>query len=84
MKTLFPNLEDGLYNELLEHDSIKEVKAGEKLLREGQTIRSAMLILDGIVKLYREDEEGKEFFIYHLDAGQARSLSLPVRKAGNQ
>jgi CRP/FNR family transcriptional regulator len=35
-----------------------------------------MLIVEGLVKLYREDEEGKEFFIYHLDAGQACSLSM--------
>ena len=35
-----------------------------------------MLILNGVVKLYREDDEGKEFFIYHLDAGQACSLSM--------
>jgi CRP/FNR family transcriptional regulator len=26
--------------------------------------------------LYREDDEGKEFFIYNLDAGQACSLSM--------
>ena len=76
LKILFPDLEEGLYNELLEHGTIKEVKAGETLLKVGQTIRSTMLILDGLVKLYREDEEGKEFFIYHLEAGQACSLSL--------
>jgi CRP/FNR family transcriptional regulator len=76
LKHLFPNLEEGLYNELAEHGTIKEVKAGETLLKVGQTIRSTMLILDGLVKLYREDEEGKEFFIYHLDAGQACSLSM--------
>ena len=73
---LFPNLESELYNEILEHGTIKEVKAGETLLKLGQTIRSTMLILNGIVKLYREDDEGKEFFIYHLDAGQACSLSM--------
>jgi CRP/FNR family transcriptional regulator len=76
LKHLFPNLEEGLYNELAKHGTIKEVKAGETLLKVGQTIRSTMLILDGLVKLYREDEEGKEFFIYHLDAGQACSLSM--------
>ncbi|MEO7524526.1 MAG: Crp/Fnr family transcriptional regulator, partial [Ferruginibacter sp.] len=48
----------------------------EALLRVGETIRSTMLILQGIVKLYREDDAGKEFFIYHLDAGQACSLSM--------
>lgn len=76
LKQLFPNLEEGLYNELVEHGTVREVKAGETLLKVGQTIRSTMLILDGLIKLYREDDEGKEFFIYHLDAGQACSLSM--------
>ena len=76
LKILFPNLEEGLYNEIVKHGSIKEVKAGETLLKVGQTIRSTMLIIDGLVKLYREDDEGKEFFIYHLNAGQACSLSM--------
>lgn len=76
LKRLFPNLEEGLYNEILEHGTIKEVKAGEILLKVGQTIRSTMLIIDGLVKLYREDDEGKEYFIYYLDTGQACSLSM--------
>jgi CRP/FNR family transcriptional regulator len=76
LKKCFPNFEEGLYNEIIRHGTIKEVKAGETLLRVGQTIRSTMLILKGVVKLYREDDEGKEFFIYHIDAGQACSLSM--------
>ena len=76
LKQLFPNFEEELYNELVEYGNIQEVKAGETLLKVGQTIRSTMLIIDGLVKLYREDDEGKEFFIYHLDAGQACSLSM--------
>lgn len=76
LKQLFPTLEEGLYNEIVKHGTIKQVKAGETLLKVGQTIRSTMLIIDGLVKLYREDDEGKEFFIYHLDAGQACSLSM--------
>lgn len=76
LRELFPTLEDGLYDEMLTHGTIREVAAGDTLLRVGQTIRSAMLILHGTVKLYREDEEGKEFFIYQLEAGQACSLSL--------
>jgi CRP/FNR family transcriptional regulator, anaerobic regulatory protein len=76
IKKLFPNFEEPLYEEMVKHGTIKEVKAGEILLRVGQTIRSTILILKGLVKLYREDEEGKEFFIYDLDAGQACSLSM--------
>jgi|RhiMetdeSRZDD1v2_1073273.scaffolds.fasta_scaffold29780_5 CRP/FNR family transcriptional regulator, anaerobic regulatory protein len=76
LQQLFPTLEKSLLEELVTHGTVKKVTAGDILLRVGQTIRSIMLILDGIVKLYREDEEGKEFFIYHLDAGQACSLSM--------
>ena len=76
LKILFPNFEEGLYEEMLKHGTVKEVRAGETLLKVGQTIRSTMLIIDGLVKLYREDDQGKEFFIYHLDAGQACSLSM--------
>lgn len=76
LKKLFPTLEDGLQKEMLKHGTVKHVKAGETLLKVGQTIRSTMLIIEGLVKLYREDDEGKEFFIYHLDAGQACSLSM--------
>jgi CRP/FNR family transcriptional regulator len=61
---------------MLVYGSIREVKAGETLLKVGQTIRSTMLIIEGLVKLYREDDSGKEFFIYYLDAGQACSLSM--------
>ena len=76
LQQLFPNLEEGLYREMVKHGTVLEIKAGETLLKVGQTIRSTMLILEGLVKLYREDNEGKEFFIYHLDAGQACSLSM--------
>lgn len=76
LRQLFPGFEEGLYDEIIEHGILKEIKAGETILRVGQTIRSVILILEGLVKLYREDEEGKEFFIYHLDAGQACSLSM--------
>ncbi len=76
LKNLFPTLEDSLLDEMIKYGTVKEVKAGETLLKMGETIRATMLILDGLVKLYREDNEGNEFFIYHLDAGQACSLSM--------
>lgn len=76
LKQLFPGLEAGLYQEMTDHASVKTVKAGDTLLRVGQTIRSTMLIAEGIIKMYREDDEGNEFFIYHLTPGDACSLSF--------
>jgi len=76
LKKLFPDLEVPLYNEMLQHGTVRHIKEGETLLRVGQTIRSTILIIEGLIKLYREDEEGNEFFIYYLNAGQACSLSM--------
>lgn len=73
---LFPGLEEGLYEELIKYGDVKEVPAGTTMLRTGQTIRSVMLVLDGVVKLYQEDEEGDEFFMYHIQPGQACAVSL--------
>ncbi len=73
---LFPNLEDDLYEELMKYGDIKEVPAGTILLKAGQTIRSTMLVLEGTVKLYQEDEEGNEFFMYNLRQGQACAMSM--------
>jgi CRP/FNR family transcriptional regulator, anaerobic regulatory protein len=35
-----------------------------------------MLILDGRVKLYREGDDGEEFFLYYLEKGNACALSM--------
>jgi len=76
VRELFPNLEEGLYEELTQHGEIKEIPAGTTLLKIGQTIRSMLLVLEGVVKLYRGDEEGNEFFIYDIQPGQACAISM--------
>ncbi len=73
---LFPDLETGLQQELQEKGRILEVHPGETLLQTGQHIRNTMIVLDGLVKLYREDDEGNEFFMYHLHPGDGCALSL--------
>ena len=52
LKILFPGLEEGLYDAILENAEIKEVPAGTALLKVGQNIRSTMMVIEGTVKLY--------------------------------
>jgi CRP/FNR family transcriptional regulator len=73
---LFPNLEDGLYEAILEHAEIKEIPAGTPLLKVGQNIRSTMMVIEGTVKLYQENEEGDEYFMYYISPGQACAVSM--------
>lgn len=73
---LFPELETGLQQELKEKGRIVEVKAGQVLIQSGQNIRNTMIVLEGLVKLFRENDEGSEFFMYHLHPGDGCALSL--------
>ena len=72
----FPSLEKALIEEMLELADVKTLDAGEILMRTGQNIRSTLLVLDGLIKIYREDDQGNEFFMYYLDAGKACAISL--------
>jgi CRP/FNR family transcriptional regulator len=72
----FPKLEEELLSEIAASADIKTVRAGDTVMRTGQNIRSAILVVDGLLKIFREDEEGGEYFIYYLDEGKACAISL--------
>ncbi len=72
----FPQLEKKLIGEMVAKGTSKSIKEGEVIIQSGQNIRSAFLIVDGLVKIYREDEDGHEFFMYYLEGGNACALSL--------
>jgi len=56
----FPSFEKTLAEEISQRGEIKNFQEGEFLMRTGQYIRSTMLVLEGLVKIYREDDEGNE------------------------
>jgi CRP/FNR family transcriptional regulator len=72
----FDQLEPALKEEILATAIEKEVEAGTTLLKAGSTINSTMLVLDGRLKVYREDSEGHEFLIYFLESGSACAMSI--------
>ena len=45
-------------------------------MRTGQYFKNSLLILDGRVKLYREGDDGEEFFLYYLEKENACALSM--------
>lgn len=72
----FPNLEPALRAELLQEATVKDLPEGEIIIRSGQYLRSSILLLEGLLKVYRQDEEGHEFLMYFLGSGQACALSM--------
>lgn len=76
LKALFPNFEPQLLEALNTKAQVREIPENETLMRTGQYFKNTMLILEGLVKVYREDEQGNEFFMYYLEPGQACALSM--------
>ncbi|RFZ82680.1 Crp/Fnr family transcriptional regulator [Mucilaginibacter terrenus] len=73
---LFPQFEPELKRFLGDHAKQNAYKAGELLMQTGQYMRATMLIVTGRVKLYRQGEDGGEFFMYYLEPGNACALSM--------
>lgn len=76
IKQHFPAFEKELIDDIASNSEIRSFTAGEQLMRTGQYFKSTMLIVDGLVKVYREDDQGNEFFMYYLQPGQACALSM--------
>jgi CRP/FNR family transcriptional regulator, anaerobic regulatory protein len=76
LKKLFPTFQSGLIEQLEKEATYQEVKAGEIMLRAGQYVKNTAIIISGQVKIYREDSDGGEFFMYYLHPGQACAISM--------
>ena len=72
----FPLFDKDLADFLAEIGEVRTIPEGEIMMKTGQYFKAAMLIVKGRVKLYREGEDGNEFFMYFLETGNACALSM--------
>jgi len=68
--------EPDLRDEMSVHCEVRTFKKGDIIIRTGQYVRATLIVLKGRVKIYREDEDGNEFFMYYLESGEACALSI--------
>ena len=72
----FPLFDETLATFIHEKGESKTFHVGDVLMKPGQFFKYAMLVLSGRVKLFREGEDGEEFFMYYLETGDACALSM--------
>lgn len=68
--------EDDLLQEINNAGTYKEVHQGDELIRIGQYIKSMPLLLQGAIKILREDDEGFELLLYYLEKGETCAMTL--------
>ena len=68
--------EEELIQEIVQVGTYKEVPAGYKLMEIGSYVRSIPLLIEGVIKILREDNEGDELLLYYLEPGDTCSMTL--------
>lgn len=78
LREKFPQLvEPTLIEEIAQEGQLHHFESGEVIMDYGAYIRSLPLVIEGTVKVMREDEEeGREIFLYYLGPGQTCAASF--------
>ncbi len=77
LKAALPNFTDPkLLQAILDKGQIMNLEPGKVMMEPGQFIKMVPIVLEGSIKIMRVDEDGKELFLYYLDAGETCALSL--------
>ncbi|MCB0430922.1 MAG: Crp/Fnr family transcriptional regulator [Flavobacteriales bacterium] len=73
----FPVLGDPrLMDEIAQSGRYMSIPEGSQLIDFGQYIKTIPLVVQGAIKIMREDDDGGELFLYYLHPGQTCALSL--------
>ena len=73
----FPQIaEKALQEEIERVGKVMHFKAGEVIMDYGSYIKLIPLLIEGSIKVIREDEDGHELFLYYLLPGETCSMSF--------
>jgi CRP/FNR family transcriptional regulator len=73
----FPNIaEKALQEEIATVGKLTQFSAGTVIMDVGQYVKMVPLVIEGAIKVSREDEDGHELFLYYLQGGQTCSMSF--------
>lgn len=68
--------EEELLQEINDIAVLRTVEAGGELIRTGQYLSAMPLLVDGVIKVMREDEDGFELMLYYLEKGETCAMTL--------
>lgn len=70
------NFETPLLNKILENGQIREFKAMDSIIDTGQIISYMPIVLSGLVKVSRVDEEGRELLLYYIHPNEGCAFTF--------
>jgi CRP/FNR family transcriptional regulator, anaerobic regulatory protein len=70
--------------EIKTHSRIKEIERDATFINPGDIISYVPLVQKGVLRIVREDEDGKEIFLYHLYPGQTCAMAVNCCQSGKE
>ncbi|MEJ1239354.1 Crp/Fnr family transcriptional regulator [Chryseolinea sp. T2] len=74
--TLQEFTEPSLRDELLNAGTLISAGAGDMLIREGQYLDFLPLVINGLIRVYRNNDDDREVLLYYVQPGQTCMMSL--------
>lgn len=71
-----PMFEPALLAELEAKSMLMKVSGGETIMKIGSPVRAVPLVISGIVKVSRVNEEGQEILLYYVRSGETCAMSF--------
>ena len=68
--------EENLLNAIQKVSTLKHVAKGEIMIDFGESIKFIPLLLEGAIKVVREDESGEELLLYFVEFGNTCAMTL--------
>lgn len=66
----------GLVKKLRENGMMKTYREGDVILDENSSIRSIPIVMKGMMKVIRTEEDGREILLYYIRAGESCIMSF--------
>lgn len=77
LKELFPVFEQHeLVEKIVDNCQYFKLPGGTELMHTGSYISVVPLVLSGTIKVFREDVDGREIFLYYINKGESCALTM--------
>ncbi|PJB12537.1 MAG: Crp/Fnr family transcriptional regulator [Flavobacteriales bacterium CG_4_9_14_3_um_filter_40_17] len=68
--------ETDLLSEIEKHGKLIQFSEGDIIIDIGQRVTQMPLLIEGVIKILREDENGDELLLYYLERGDTCAMSM--------
>jgi CRP/FNR family transcriptional regulator len=69
-------LEEELVTEIINNSQLKEIEQDTAIVNVGDELNYIPIVLEGSIKISRENEEGEELLLYYIEGGDTCAMTL--------